>query len=202
LEALELKRLLSVALLALALSAGVEAQETPKIPKWELFGGYSEYLAGGGIPGERQLPSNGVQVSVYRVVTNYFRITGQFNTQFADHVVNLAPLPLGGKHVNSKELLGVFGPEATYRGLRKFDIFGHFLIGVAYGRDNTDPKTPTASYTTWIYGLGGGIDYKLAKRVSIRLMEFDWMTTHFPINSPEAQDDWRLNTGFVFHFGN
>jgi hypothetical protein len=202
LEALELKRLLSVALLALALSAGVEAQETPKIPKWELFGGYSEYLAGGGIPGERQLPSNGVQVSVYRVVTNYFRITGQFNAQFADHVVNLAPLPLGGKHVNSKELLGVFGPEATYRGLRKFDIFGHFLIGVAYGRDNTDPKTPTASYTTWIYGLGGGIDYKLAKRVSIRLMEFDWMTTHFPINSPEAQDDWRLNTGFVFHFGN
>ena len=197
-----MKKFLFLALLFFDLAAVVSAQDTPKIPKWELFGGYSEYLAGGGIAGEKQLPSNGVQVSVYRVVTNYFRIAGEFNAQFADHIVNIATLPPGGKHVNSKELLAVFGPEATYRGLKKFDIFGHYLIGVAYGRDNTDPITPTASDTTWIYGLGGGIDRKLGKRVSIRLLEFDWMSTHFPINKPEAQDDWRLATGFVFHFGN
>ena len=171
------------------------------IPKWELYGGYSEYLAGGGIPGEKELPTNGMQVELDRVVTRYFRVTGQFNAQFADHVVNLAPLPPGGMHVNSKELLGLFGPEATYRALKRFDIFGHFLIGVAYGRDNQVPVIPTATYTTWAYGPGGGVDIKLGRRVSARLFGFDWITTHFPVNSPEAQDNWRLSSGFVFHLG-
>ena len=179
-------------------AVGVWAQD---IPKWELYGGYSEYLAGGGIAGEKELPTNGVQVELDRVVTSYFRVAGQFNAQFADHVVNLAPLPPGGMHYNSKELLGLFGPEATYRGLKKFDIYGHFLIGLAYGRDNQVPVIPTATYTTWAYAVGGGIDMKLGSRVSARLLGFDWITTHFPVNSPEAQDNWRLTSGFVFHLG-
>ena len=70
-----------------------------------------------------------------RDVTSNFRVTGQFNAQFADHVVNIAPPPPpDGDHVNSKELLGLFGPEAAYRGFRRFDAYSHFLIGPAYGR--------------------------------------------------------------------
>jgi hypothetical protein len=195
----ELKKILPAAILVLCWAANASAQQ---LPKWEVFGGYSEYLAGGGVPGEFQLPSNGVQVEVDRVVTSYFRVTGQFNAQFADHVVDLAPLAPGSKHVNSKEVLGLFGPEATYRGLKKFDIYGHFLIGVAYGRDNHDPKIPTGTYATWVYGLGGGVDRKLGRKVSFRLVGWDWITSHFPVNSPEAQDNWRLSTGFVFHLGN
>ena len=172
------------------------------IPRWELFGGYAEYLAGAGIAGQGQLPTNGVQVELDRVVTSYFRITGQFNAQFADHVVNIAPPPPpGGSHVNSKELLGLFGPEATYRGLHRFDIFGHFLIGASYGRDNQFPKIPTATYTTWAYAIGCGVDMKISSRVSARLLGFDWITTHYPVSSPEAQDNWRLDSGFVFRLG-
>lgn len=183
----------------LLFAAGIPAQN---IPKWELYGGYAEDLAGAGIAGENQLPSNGVQVEFDRVVTSYFRVTSQFNAQFADHVVNIAPPPSpGGEHVNSKELLGLFGPEATYRGFDKWDIYGHFLIGFAYGRDNEFPKIPTAAYTTWAYGIGGGLERKLGRRVSARLISFDWITTHFPVNSPEAQDNWRLSGGFMFHFG-
>jgi hypothetical protein len=195
----DLSRLLLTALILLAAAASTPAQS---IPKWELFGGYSEDLSGSGLAGERQLPTNGVQVELARVVTNYFRVTGQFNAQFADHVVNIAPPPPpGGSHVNSKELLGLFGPEATYRGLHRFDFYGHFLIGLAYGRDNEFPKIPTATYTTWAYALGTGMDLKLGRRVSARLIGFDWITTHFPVNSPEAQDNWRITGGFVFHLG-
>jgi opacity protein-like surface antigen len=194
-----LNKILFAAFVTFGLAANASAQS---IPKWELFGGYAEDLAGAGIAGQRQLPTNGAQVELDRVVTSYFRVTGQFNAQFADHVVNIAPPPPpGGEHVNGKELLGLFGPEATYRGLRKFDIFGHYLVGLAYGRDNQFPKIPTATYTTWAYALGGGVDYKIARRVSARLLGFDWITTHFPVNSPEAQDNWRLDTGFVFHLG-
>jgi hypothetical protein len=194
-----LSRLILTALIILATAANIPAQG---IPKWDLYGGYSEDLAGSGIADQGQLPTNGVQVELDRVVTSYFRVSSQFNAQFADHVVNIAPPPPpGGGHVNSKELLGLFGPEATYRGLNRFDIFGHFLIGLAYGRDNEFPKIPTATYTTWAYALGGGVDLKIARRVSARLLGFDWITTHFPVNSPEAQDNWRLTSGFVFHLG-
>jgi len=194
-----LNRILFTAFLLLGLAARASAQG---LPKWELYGGYSEDLAGAGIAGQKQLPTNGAQVEFDRVVTSYFRITSQFNAQFADHVVNIAPPPPpGGEHVNGKELLGLFGPEATYRSLKKFDIFGHFLAGLAYGRDNQFPVIPTATYTTWAYALGGGVEMKLGRRVSARLLGFDWITTHFPVNSPEAQDNWRLTTGFMFHLG-
>jgi hypothetical protein len=134
-----LNSILPTALLILGLAANASAQQ---IPKWELFGGYAEYLSGGGTGAKRELPTNGVQVELDRVVTSYFRITGQFNAQFADEVVDLAPLTPGASHVNSKELLGLFGPEATYR-TKRLDIYGHYLIGVAYGRDNHDPAIPT-----------------------------------------------------------
>jgi hypothetical protein len=172
------------------------------IPKWDLYGGYSEYLAGSGIAEQGQLSSNGVQVDVDRVFTSYFKVSSQFNAQFGDHIVNIAPLTSpGAQHVNSKELLLLFGPEATYRRLKRFDIFAHYLIGLSYGRDNEYPKIPTATYTTWAYALGTGVDLKLGSKVSARLLGFDWITTHFPINRPEAQDNWRLTSGFVFHFG-
>jgi hypothetical protein len=194
-----LNRILLTAFIFLGMAANTLAQS---IPKWDLFGGYSQDLAGAGIAGERQLRSNGAQVELDRVVTSYFRVTAQFNAQFADHLVNIAPPPPpGGEHVNSKELLGLFGPEATYRGLNRFDIFGHFLVGLAYGRDNEFPKIPTAADTTWAYAVGGGVELKLARRVSARLVGFDWITTHFPVNSPEAQDNWRVDSGFVFHLG-
>ena len=93
------------------------------------------------------------------------------------------------------------GPEATYLSLKRFDRFGHFLAGVFYGRENEFPKIPTATYTTWAYVLGGGVDMKISSRVSARLLGFDWITTHYPVNSPEAQDNCRLDTGFVFRLG-
>lgn len=193
-----MNRLALFALLFFGLTVRASAQS---IPKWELYGGYSEDLAGSGVAEQKQLPTNGMQVEFDRVVTSYFRVSTQFNAQFADHVVNIAPPPPpGGEHVNSKELIGLFGPEATYRGLKKWDIYGHFLIGFAYGRDNEYPKIPTATYTTWIYALGCGVERKLGERVSARLVGFDWMTTHFPVNAPEAQDNWRLSAGFMFHF--
>jgi hypothetical protein len=192
-------RILFTSLLLLVFAAAASAQE---IPKWELMGGYSEYMAGGAIAGEGQLPSNGVQVELSRVVTSYFRVTGQFNAEFADHIVNIAPPPPPcGMHDNGKELLGLFGPEATYRGFRRFDVYAHYLIGVSYGRDNETPPIPTATYTTWAYALGAGVDLKISRRVSARLLGGDWITTHYPVNAPEAQDNWRITSGFVFHLG-
>ena len=193
-----LKLLLAVCL-ALAFSGTSAAQDHPR---WEIYGGYAAYLAGGESGGGAgQYFTNGVQASLARSVTSYFRVVGEFNAQFMDHVVDLAPLPPGSRHLNSKELLGLFGPEATYRGLKKFDIFGHYLVGVSYGRDNHFPKIPTATYTTWGQGIGFGVDWKVSHRVAIRLLEGDWIQTHYPKLDGDAEDNWRISSGFVFRLG-
>jgi hypothetical protein len=172
------------------------------IPERELFGGYAEDLSGAGIAGQGQLPTNGAQIELDRAVTRYFRVTGQFKAQFADHVVNFAPPSLpGGDHVNSKGLQGWLCPEATWRGLKRFDMFGHFLAGVSCGRESKFPKIPTATYTAWAYAPGGGVHMKISRRVSARLLGFEWITTQYPMKSPEARDHWRLDTGFAFRLG-
>jgi hypothetical protein len=192
-----LNRILLTGLLLLVVAATASAQE---LPKYEIFGGYATDLTGAGVAGEEQLPTHGVQAEFDRVVTSYFRVTGEFNAQFADHVVNIgAPPPPGGRFINGKELLGLFGPEATYRGLKRFDFYGHYVIGTAYGRQPQVPAIPVAHYLTWAYGIGAGVEWKLGRRVSARLVGIDWITTHFPINSPEAQDNWRFSSGFIFH---
>ena len=173
-------------------------------PRWEIFGGYAGYLAASETQGGPYY-THGVRASASRAFTSYFRLVGDFTAEFADHVVDLQPLPLppGVKHVNSKELLGLFGPEATYRGFKKFDVFAHYLIGVSYGRDNVNelPKIPTASYTTWAYSIGAGADWKVKRQVAMRLLEADWVTTHYPMMNTEAQDNWRLSSGVVFRIG-
>ncbi len=46
-----------------------------------------------------------------------------------------------------------------------------------------------------------GVDLKLGGKISARLTGFGWITTHFPIHRPGAQDNWRITSGFVFHLG-
>jgi len=190
-------RLFLAACFILAFSSISAAQS---YPRWEIYGGYGGYFAGSETEGGPYY-THGVQTSAGHAFTSYFRLVGEFNAEFADHVVDLAPLPPGAKHVNSKELLGLFGPEAVYRGFRRFDIFGHYLIGVSYGRDNEAPKIPTVSYTTWAYAIGFGVDWKIKRRVAVRLFEGDWVTTHYPMVNTEAQDNWRLSEGVVFRLG-
>ena len=192
------------ALLVLGTAASASAQD---LPKYEIFGGYATDLAGAGVAGQGELPTHGVQAEFDRVVTSYFRVTAQFNAQFANHVVNLGPPPpqfapppfYAGSYINGKELLGLFGPEATYRGFKRFDLYAHYVIGVAYGRQNQVPIIPTQHYLTWAYGIGSGVELKLGRRVSARLVGVDWITTHFPVNQPNTQDNWRISSGFLFH---
>jgi hypothetical protein len=187
---------------SLGLAGAAQAQNT--IPHWEIYGGFSEYIA-------KTNPVHGVEANLNRVVgvthsrhrigNWYLKIGGDFNAQFGDHVYDLAALPPGAIHVNSKALLGMFGPEPTFYGFHKFDLFAHFLVGLTYARDNEFPKIPTATYTTWAYGVGAGADLKISHQVSVRLFEFSWITTHFPQVNTEAQDNWRMDSGLVLRLG-
>jgi len=178
--------------LILGFSTALAAQDAPQ---WEIFGGYSYYLAGG------RTNTHGIHISAARNVTDYFGVVSEFSAHFGDEVVVLTPVPPGGMKVNGKELLALFGPRITFRKFKRVDLFTHYLIGLAYARDNQVPVRPTVSDTTWAYGVGFGVDLKSRKRLSIRLIQGDWITTHFPQANQEAQDNWRISTGLVLRLG-
>ena len=168
-------------------------------PRWELFGGASFYLAGKEPGRTIRTSGHGPKAGLSRSINNYFRITGQFDAYFADRIIDLTAVPSAGRHHNNKLLLGLFGPEFVYRRPnRKLSIFGHYLTGVAYARDNQLPIAPAVAAFSWINAVGTGVDLKIPHQVSIRMLEVDWMRNNFP-NNPHS--NWSFSSGFVLRLG-
>ena len=176
------------------------------------MGGYTTYLAGGefasylpnGETGQNpgQLPAEGFQAGLSRSIRSYFRVTGELNGVFGKEVLAVEHLPAGGEYKTGSQLMALFGPEATVRTQKHFDFFAHYLIGFSHGVDNQMPAVGNNSFTSWIYGIGFGMDWKVRPRVAVRLIEADWITSHFPKQDFNAEDNWRYTAGVVFRFGN
>ena len=116
----------------------------------------------------------------------------------------------------------LFGPRFTYRANDKVDVFGEGLVGGAHisasvsGTVLNGAVSPQYSGLPYYFGtsgnsfalgLGGGLDYKVAKHVAIRVFEGEWFMTRFntTINSsgrPTAgtQNNFRLAAGLQFRF--
>jgi len=120
----------------------------------------------------------------------------------------------------------LFGPRFTYRPGEKLSVFGEGLVGgshisasggsgagcvgalsVVSTQSTTLPCYLSASGNSFALGLGGGLDYKVATHVAIRLFEGEWFMTRFnsTINSsgrPSAgtQNNFRLAAGLQFRF--
>lgn len=179
-------------------------------PRWELMAGPTAYLAGGEFaalaPGGTfvnpgQLPGVGFQIGVSRSIRSYFRLTGEVNEVFGKELLAVGHLPVGGRYQTGSEFLALFAPEATVRKLKHVDLFAHYVIGFAHAVDNQTPATANNSATTWVHGVGFGVDLKTGHRIAIRLIEADWITSHFLKQDFDAEDNWRYTTGVVFRFG-
>jgi len=177
-------------------------------PRWELSGGASYYLVGRQ-PGQTiTTTAHGAQAGLARSFNKYFRIEGQFDVEFSNRIFDLTVPPPGWIHYNSKLLLVLVGPEFVYRKPnRMFSVFGHYLTGVAYNRDNQIPRTgsptglaevPAVTGSSWLNAVGTGLDMKFPHQVSFRVLEVDWMRSDFP-NNPHS--NWRFATGVVLRLG-
>ena len=181
-------------------------------PRWELFGGPTYYLVGHEPSRTITTTAHGPEASLAHSFNNYFRLTGQFDADFSSRIFDLTTLPPGIRHYNSKLLLALVGPEFVFRRPhRRTSVFGHYLTGIAYDRDNQIPANgPTSSSLTgmttvpavtgssWVNALGGGMDLKFPHQVSFRMLEVDWLRTNFP-NNPHS--NWRFVTGVVLRLG-
>ena len=188
-----------LAVVLIALPAVLCAQSDETVPKEELFVGYQWLNPGGNIPDGNTPP-------------NAFKLPSMpdgFGTSFAyNFTKNLALEGDYGvnwsKYADEHELS--IGPKATWRG-EGVNFFAHALLGL----NRLTPKDNVKNNNGIGAVLGGGMDLKLWKPITLRLFEADyvWAQHNFADAVPDQSSSLRrpafsgarLRTGLVFNFG-
>jgi hypothetical protein len=189
---------LLLALVSVSFPSFLTAQTDDTVPKAEWFVGYQWLNPGGYVPDYNTPPNAFKMPSLDQGVgTN---LTYNFTK-------NLGLEGNYGGDWNSTFLVNAFtvGPKLTYRG-DGVNFFVHTLLGVE--RLNVSRISPSTGIATV---LGGGMDLKLWKPVSLRVFEADYQYArqNFSSNVPPSDSGLRrptfngvrLTTGLVFNFG-
>jgi hypothetical protein len=166
-----------VFLLAGLLALPAAAQETPRIA---VSGAYSFM----------RFDSRPLGYADY---SNLQGVSGSVTYNFADYFG--VALDVGGEFGSHLQVAGwMVGPQ-VYHHFLGGDFFAHGLFG--QGSTHVDIGTPLTSAGRAIAG-GGGVDFPISERFSIRAIEADYIDTQ-TFNSSEKS--LRLSTGLVFRWG-
>src|SRR5580658_2492790 len=189
---------LVLAIVLIATPTLLNAQSDDTVPKTEWFIGYQWWNPGGNMPDNSTPPlainapssPKGLGTNVSYNFTNNLSLEGNWGGNWTSSTNNNA---------------FTVGPKLTFRG-EGVNFFVHTLVGV----DRFD-----SNYNQAVTGvaavLGGGMDLKFWKQVSIRLFEADYQLQreNFSANVPsddsslrrQTYNGVRLTTGLVFNFG-
>lgn len=154
--------------LVLVASLSVRAQGLGD--KVELFGGYS-YMHFDNAP---SFSSNGWELSGNYKFADWLGGAGDFDGHYGS-----------GSSVHTF----LFGPQVPWPA--RVSPFAHLLIGGAHF------SSGGFSDSSFAMALGGGIDTELVPHIYWRIIEGDYLPTHF---FGTRQDNARLSTGIVIHF--
>lgn len=184
-------------LLGLFLTLFMLVQTSNAQDKIEVFGGYSFARA----------PISGTPIAIsapipcpitgcpptfgnFNVNSNGWEATGVFKPNKWLGVAADFSGYYGSKFGNNVHLQNyLFGPQISLPG--RISPFVHVLFGVAH-------ETAAASNATaFSSAIGGGVDLKLNRLASIRLVQVDYMLSRF---GGLTQNEIRVSTGLVLHF--
>lgn len=190
---------LVLALVLIAMPALLTAQ-SDQTPKAEVFLGYQWLNPGGNIPDNSSSPpvafklpslAKGFGTSIAYNFTNNLALEGNFGGNWS-------------KYANENALS--IGPKATWRG-EGVNFFVHTLLSL----NHLAPKNGVNTSNGIGAILGGGMDLKLWKPVSLRLFEADFEYARHNFSRVVPPEDsslrrptyygTRLTTGLVFNFG-
>jgi len=179
-----MRKLLWLLALVLSFSASAMAQDTPLV---EAYGGYQYLRAGKGA----NINMQGWNGSVAVNLNDWFGIVGDVSGSYATK-----PGITGNLSLHSF----TFGPQFTYRKEKSTAPFMHILFGATRANEtfSTLILLPARANSTFTMIIGGGMDFRINDRVSIRAGQLDWFQTKFR-NS--RQSDYRFSTGVIFKFG-
>jgi opacity protein-like surface antigen len=173
--------------LIVAVLAGVSAAQDTT-PAFDVFGGYS-YLNTENLAPGLDASGHGWEAAVTGHLNNWVGVTGDFDGHYSDFL---------GVNVSTYNFL--FGPTISYR-KPKLTPYGHALFGasrVSIDLGLLGPLGASATDTAFAMALGGGADWHVGEKWSVRVAQLDYLMTRFASTS---QNNLRFSTGLVFRFG-
>lgn len=133
------------------------------------------------------------------VTMTFWKGLGIAGSLTGDHASNAAP----GIDVN--KITYVFGPRYTFTppALHKAQVFGESLFGEAHAFNSSFPSSAglKSSANSFAMQIGGGLQFPLAGRFTVRALQADYVRTALPNNYSNVQNDLRLGFGVSFHLG-
>ncbi|HKX27594.1 MAG TPA: hypothetical protein VJ302_07875 [Blastocatellia bacterium] len=206
-----MKILLGIACL-MVVSLTASAQDYPKV---EIFGGYSYLrtdstttdLTSTGIPGTAFQDSanlNGFSLSVtgnlhrrIGIAADFGGYFGTINNRFSSQTLSLA-FPADTSNYSL-----LFGPQFSWRSKESKNTFylRPMMVGFVHGKQTATVLGVTDSDTQNVFAasIGAGFDRKVAKKISIRILQADALLTRFDQGTGgRNQVNVRLSTGIVF----
>jgi hypothetical protein len=205
-----MKKLLLSTLLVAGLATFSFAQSTDDYKKGEFFIGYSANVFNAGDTGSssdsKKTTFNGVNVSGVYNFSKYVGVKGDFSTHHKTLVDTIGSVTIGtlppprpltidiGASVQNY-LAGVQFKDNSTEGRVK--PFAHALVGVGRvkARASFSGSTVSESRNGLAMAFGGGIDVRVNKRVSIRVIQADYNPIRI---EGETSNGVRLGIGIVF----
>jgi opacity protein-like surface antigen len=175
----------------LSLCGGVaHAQETPKL---DVFAGYSYIRENPGPRSGDSFSLNGGSASVTYHIKDWIGGVADFGGYHNGDIL--------GTGVDGTLSTYLFGPRVSYRSYKHFTPFGEALFGAAHAGASIAGGT-LGSHNAFAMAIGGGVDYRLTNRFSLRPLQVDYLLTRFSEGSlnNQTQNNLRASTGIVIHF--
>lgn len=204
-----MKKLALLTLIVISTYASSFAQSDKKP---EFFGGFSIENVNTGITSsdlgttstiDDRFRTFGFNVAGTGYLTKRFGFTGDFSGHY-DNRNDQFGIVTGQTKFSLYNLTG--GPQFRFVNTTKFTPFVHGLAGVAWRNFRETIAATSTSYTdnttSFALNLGGGVDYKINDRFSLRLGEFDYNPIFLrarTVNTTAIPD--RTLNGFRFSTG-
>ena len=164
--------------------------------KFELFAGYSNVnvpvVAGGPLfPCTTNPPSCPPAQVIGLTNANGWEVSGVWKASRwlglkADFAGHYTPAFVGSTSFNSF----LFGPQVSFPG--RISPFAHALLGLSH-----QSQAGGFSANTFAAAIGGGVDFKVSRFVSLRFVQVDYYLTRY---IGFSQNEVRFSTGVVLHF--
>jgi len=138
--------------------------------------------------------ANGGYIGAQYNLSSRLGLNGEVGTVHASRISSL------GQNLALTTFLA--GPRVTLPG-RRLSPFGEFLAGGAHAGDSYFPNSSAgaSSASSFAYSAGGGLDFNLNSRYSVRLFDVSFLHTSFPNGANGTQRQLQINAGVVMHFG-
>ena len=163
------------------------------VPKFDVFAGYSYVRENPATSGIDSFSMNGGSASVTYNATPWLSAVADFGGYHSSDILSTG--------IDGTLSTYLFGPRISYRHHSRITPFGQALFGVAHiGGHNG--LAFSSSNNSFAMAIGGGVDFKVSHRFSVRPLQVDYLMTRFNELGlgAQSQNNLRVSTGVVFHF--